>query len=374
MTTVLVTGSDGLIGWHFRCFLSTLEDVNVTSCNRSQFADDDYLSEAVRNADVIVHFAGMNRGEEDEIYATNVALAERLALSCKSSGNKPHVIYSSSTHIDGPTRYGESKRVAGEILAKNAAETDSTCTNLILPHVFGEHGKPFYNSAVSTFAHQIANGETPSVTGDGQLSLLHTGDVAKIAWKAAQDRYDGDLRPDGTPLKVTELAELLQHLASRYASGTVPNLDNLLHLQMFNTYRSYIPHAKRPVDLTLHSDPRGSLFEAIRSDGQGQTFLSTTKPGITRGNHFHLHKVERFLVVQGKAKIRLRKVLTNETHVFDVDGEVPQAIDIPTLHTHNITNVGDEPLLTLFWSAELFNPDAPDTYFLEVDLPQASNA
>ena len=116
----------------------------------------------------------------------------------------------------------------------------------------------------------------------------------------------------------------------------------------------------------MHSDDRGWLFEAIRSDGQGQTFLSTTKPGITRGNHFHLHKVERFLVVEGKAKIRLRKIGSDDVYTFEVNGENPQAIDIPTLHTHNISNVGDGPLLTLFWSAELFDPENPDTYYVEV--------
>ena len=155
-------------------------------------------------------------------------------------------------------------------------------------------------------------------------------------------------------------------MADRYREGTVPNLDDDFELQMFNTFRSYIPHEKRPQDLTVHSDDRGWLFEAIRSDGQGQTFLSTTKPGITRGNHFHLHKVERFLVVEGKAKIRLRKIGSDDVYTFEVNGENPQAIDIPTLHTHNISNAGDGPLLTLFWSAELFDPENPDTYYVEV--------
>ncbi|MGB7327954.1 MAG: NAD-dependent epimerase/dehydratase family protein [Rubripirellula sp.] len=372
MTTILVTGSDGLIGWHFRCFLSTQPDVNVITCNRSQFADDAFLADAIAKADSVVHLAGMNRGDEDEIHATNIGLAQRLAATCVQANAQPHLVYSSSTHIDGSTKYGASKRIAGEILAKWAREQSGTCTNLVLPHVFGEHGRPFYNSAVSTFAHQIANGEAPTVTGDGQLSLLHTGDVAKAVWQVVESKHDGELRPAGTPLRVTEAVELLQHLAQRYSSGTVPNLDSALHLQMFNTFRSYIPHERRPIDLELHSDPRGSLFEAIRSDGQGQTFLSTTKPGITRGNHFHLHKVERFLVVQGQAKIRLRKVFDDEVYTFEVDGSRPQAIDIPTLHTHNITNVGDEPLLTLFWSAELFNPNSPDTYFLDVETDTAS--
>jgi UDP-2-acetamido-2,6-beta-L-arabino-hexul-4-ose reductase len=293
-----------------------------------------------------------------------------LVSICRATKQAPHFVYSSSTHVDGPTKYGQSKRIAGEVLAKFAKESGTCLSNLVLPHVFGEHGKPFYNSAVSTFAHQIANGESPTVTGDGQLSLLHAHDVAKVAWQAVCDGSDGEMRPTGTPLKVTQLRDLLESLATRYAEGTVPNLDNTFHLQMFNTYRSYISHPNRPIDLTLHTDDRGALFEAVRSDGQGQTFLSTTKPGITRGNHFHFQKVERFLVVQGQARIRLRKVFSEKVHHFDVDGSRPQAIDIPTLHTHNITNIGSGPLLTLFWSSELFNPESPDTFFLDVDTPE----
>ncbi len=373
MKTICVTGSEGLIGWHFRCFMETLPDVQVIQCNRAQFSDDEYLTDAVSQADVVVHLAGMNRGDEEQIFATNCRLAERLTQVCQHANSRPQIVYSSSTHIDGPSRYGASKRIAGETLAAWGRQNGAAVTNLVLPHVFGEHGRPFYNSAVSTFAHQIANGETPSVVGDGKLELIHTGDVAKVIWQAINDSHDGELRPSGRSLRVTQAVELLQQLAQRYAEGTVPNLDDPFHLQMFNTYRSYIPHDQRPVALKIHADHRGSLFEAIRSDGQGQTFLSTTEPGITRGNHFHLHKVERFLVVQGTAEIRLRKVFGDDVHTFHVDGKTPQAIDIPTLHTHNISNVGTQPLLTLFWSAELFNPDFPDTYFLDVQPGPAAS-
>ena len=366
MKTICVTGSDGLIGWHFRCYLQTLEDVEIIPCNRSQFADDDYLADAIRKCDAIAHFAGMNRGDEEEIFATNIALAERLAAVCEETQSQPHIVYSSSTHVDGPTRYGESKRIAGETLMQWATKNNTTCTNMVLPHVFGEHGKPFYNSVVSTFCHQIANGETPTVNSDGQLCPIHAGEVAKLVWKAIESKHHGETRPDGRPIKVTELKAMLDQMSQRYTEGVVPNLDDPFRLQLFNTYRSYIPFDKRAIDLTLHSDPRGWLFEAIKSDGQGQTFLSSTVPEITRGNHFHLQKVERFLVVQGKANIRLRKLFSDEVQTFEVSGERPQAIDIPTLHTHNITNTGSETLLTLFWSAELFDPQNPDTYYLEV--------
>lgn len=364
---ILVTGSDGLIGWHFRAFLSAKTDAEVLPCNRQQFADDEYLERAIAQADVIVHLAGMNRGEEDEIAKTNVALAQRIVATCRRLDVRPHVVFSSSTHADGDSKYGISKRQAAQTLAAWAEAEDARFCNLILPHVFGEHGKPFYNSVVSTFAFQIATGETPSIDRDGDLNLLHCQQVAEIIWEKIEDGFVGDARPHGRPIRVSQLLDCLTRLWSRYRSGTVPNLDDSFEHRLFNTLRSYLPHDHRPTDLTLHEDNRGHLFEAIRADGQGQVFLSTTHPGITRGNHFHFGKVERFLVIAGTAKIRLRKVLTEEVHTFEVTGERLQAIDIPTLHTHNITNVGDTPLMTLFWSGEHFDPDNSDTYFLPVE-------
>lgn len=372
---ILVTGSDGLIGWHLRVWLLAQgETVETIPCSREQFNDDVYFTNAVEKADVIVHLAGMNRGEEEEIVETNIALARRITEICQQLDCKPHVIYSSSTHIDGESRYGYSKRVAGETLQDWANAEDGKFLNLVLPHVFGEHGKPFYNSAVSTFCHQLANGETPTVTGDGQVELLHAHDVARIIWDAIEDSTDGELRPYGCKMSVTELLDRLTRMTQRYQSGVIPETDEAIDLKLFNTYRSYIPYEDRAIDLKLYADNRGNLFEAARADGQGQVFLSTSHPEITRGEHFHFRKVERFLVVQGQAKIRMRRVLKDEVITYEVSGDKPQAIDIPTLHTHNITNVGDTPLLTLFWAGEHFDPEDSDTWPLPVEIPTTQSA
>lgn len=372
---ILVTGSDGLIGWHLRAWLLTLADqVNVIPCNRQQFSDDAYLSDAIEKADVIVHLAGMNRGDEEDIVQTNIALAQRLVEICQQLDCRPHIIYSNSTHIDGPSRYGYSKRIAGETFAAWASSEEARFLNLVLPHVFGEHGKPFYNSAVSTFAHQLANGETAEVTGDGRVSLLHTHDVAQIIWDSIEEGTVGELRPHGCDMQASEMLERLQRISKRYSDGVIPETNETIDLQLFNTFRSYIPYDKRSIGLTLHQDQRGSLFEAARADGHGQVFLSTSHPGITRGEHFHFRKVERFLVVQGKAKIRMRRVLTDEVVTYEVSGDRPQAIDIPTLHAHNITNIGDTPLLTIFWAGEHFDPENTDTYQMIVDTPTTQSA
>ena len=372
---ILVTGSDGLIGWHFRAWLYTRgESVNVIPCNRAQFNDDVYLSNAIEKADVIVHLAGMNRGEEEEIVETNIGLARRITEICQQLECRPHIIYSNSTHCDGDSRYGYSKRVAGETFDAWANSEDARFLNLVLPHVFGEHGKPNYNSVVSTFCHKLATGETPQVTGDSALNLLHAHDVAQIIWESIESGTVDELRPNGCKMFVSELLERLQRLSGRYAEGVIPEMSEAIDHKLFNTFRSYIPYDKRAIDLQLHEDERGNLFESVRADGTGQVFLSTSHPDVTRGRHFHFRKVERFLVIQGKAKIRLRRVFTDEIVTYEVSGDVPQAVDIPTLHTHDITNVGDTPLLTLFWAGEHFDPDDSDTYSMPVELPTAPSA
>ena len=373
---IMITGSDGLIGWHLRVFLYTQANASygsalpvpmeVIGCDRSQFNDDDYLASAVEKADVVVHLAGMNRGDENEIAKVNVDLADRLIEFMKKSNSAPQVIYSSSTHADGDSKYGISKRTAGEHLAQWASESGGKFCNLVLPHVFGEHGKPFYNSVVSTFAYQLATGEKPRIDNDGQLCLLHCQDVAAEIWDRITTGFSGEARPAGTSVKVSEMLQRLERLTTRYNEGAIPNLDDPLDHRLFNTWRSYLPHEARCKDLTLHADDRGDLFEAIRVDGEGQVFLSTTHPGVTRGDHFHTKKVERFLVIAGRAKIRLRKVMDDEVFTYEVSGDHPQAIDIPTLHAHNITNVGDEPLVTLFWAGEHFDVENSDTCCLAV--------
>ncbi|EMI56511.1 polysaccharide biosynthesis C-terminal domain-containing protein [Rhodopirellula sallentina] len=365
MKNICITGSAGLLGRHALVHLKTQPDVKVRPIDHTTFDDTAKLQEALADADVVYHFAGQNRGEPEKVAAANVAIADRLASALSASVSSAHVIYSNSIHSTGDTPYGRSKKAVADRLADWAGKSDGQLTDVLLPHVFGEHGKPFYNSVVSTFCHQVASGETPTIASDGDLELLHAGQVAELFWNAIETG-SGTVRPKGVPMKVSELLARLQHLAGRYADGVVPNVEDPMDLRLFNTYRSYIPMDQRPIDLTVHSDDRGGLFESIRSDGPGQVFLSTTKPGITRGNHFHLRKVERFLVVQGTAKIRVRHVLSGDTHAFDVSGNRPQAIDIPTLYTHNISNVGDDELLTLFWAHEHFDPENSDTFFLEV--------
>lgn len=363
-----ITGADGLIGWHQRAYLKTVDKGHeVRLADRSTFSQPGLLAGFVDGLDAVIHLAGMNRGDEAEIEATNSGLARDLVAACEQTGARPFVVYANSTHEDRDTAYGRGKRAAADTFRAWADRQGAGFANLILPHVFGEFGKPFYNSVVSTFCHQLARNETPQIISDGELELLHVQDVAAQCLKAIEEDRRGDIRMHGVGMKVSELLRRLTAMRDSYVSMVVPALDSALEVRLFNTLRSYLFPGHYPVALRLHSDARGSLFEVVKSDGGGQVFMSTTHPGITRGNHYHTRKIERFLVASGEAEIRLRKLFSEDVICFKVRGDAPCYVDIPTFHTHHITNTGDSELVTLFWANEIFDPENPDTFAEPVD-------
>ncbi|MFQ5481658.1 MAG: NAD-dependent epimerase/dehydratase family protein [Nitrospinaceae bacterium] len=361
MIRVGVTGPEGLIGWHLRCFLSGEENIEILLADRKTFADAAALDRWTRQVDAVVHLAGMIRGEDALVKSVNEKLAANLIAAFEQTGRVPHLIFSNSIHWTRDTAYGQSKRACVEIFEKWAQRTGGRFTNLVLPHVFGEGGRPFFNSAVHTFCHQLVSGEKPRVIKDVDLTLLHAQEAVEQIHAILQDGTGGRVEIPGNPLTVSGLLSRLQTLAEAYSHALVPDLRAALDLQLFNTYRSYLFPGHYPVKLKRHADARGELFEAVRELNGGQTYISTTRPGITRGNHFHRHKIERFLVLNGEAVIRIRRMFSPLVREFHVSGREPQFLDIPTLHTHNITNTGSGELTTLFWSHELFDPAFPDT-------------
>lgn len=362
-----ITGVTGLIGWHLLCHLMSRTDTLPIRADRTTFANQDTLDLFVKQCDVIVHLAALNRGTDSDVESINLKLADELVRSLERTKCTPHVLYSSSIHAKGETLYGRTKKQCGEMLQAWSTRSGARFTSLLLPHVFGELGRPFHNSVVSTFCHQIANSETPRITSDSQLELRHAQSVAElisdaILTKTATGKELHEIAPGGKKISVSQLLSEVQHISATYQEGIIPDLRDPFTLDLFNTYRSYLFPARSLVTLHLNSDSRGHLFEAVKTEMGGQCFVSTTKPGITRGNHFHLRKLERFLVTSGEAIIRVRRLDHTDVTEFRVSGERPQFIDIPTLHTHNITNVGDADLTTLFWAHEIFDPDRPDTF------------
>ncbi len=361
MLTIGITGHCGFLGWHLRCRLNAEKDVRIAGLGRSGFSDPSVLRDFAATSNPIVHLAGMNRGSDADIEKVNLDLTRRLIDACTSASVAPHVIFANSTHADRDTAYGRSKRQSASLLQDWAGRTGATFTNVIIPNVFGEGGRPFYNSAVSTFCHQLSVGENPQVIEDREIEFVHAQTVCAEILDCARSVTGGERRVTGRSLLVSSLIQKLQEMNSAYRNDLIPDVTDPFDLSLFNTLRSYFFPKHYPVSVRLHSDARGTLFEAVKTVHGGQCFLSTTRPGITRGNHYHSAKIERFMVVQGRARIRLRKLYSSEVEEFLVGGDSPQYIDIPTFHSHNITNVGDQDLLTLFWSHEVFDPNQPDT-------------
>ncbi|GGB08303.1 epimerase [Brucella endophytica] len=331
---------------------------DIVCLDRDSFSQPEKLAAALGGADAVLHFAGVNRGPDREVEEGNPKIATQLAAACKAAGIEPHIVYANSTHAASDTPYGRSKRIAGEILAA----CTSRFTDLVLPHIFGECARPNYNNVTATFIRNVIDGTPPTVNPAGHVDLLHAGAAAGAAIDAALNGTVGTVRPASRPMGVAELLDRISGFHALYAAGVYPDLSDAFDLALFNSYRSALYPDGFPRTLRLNTDPRGTLFEAVKGGGGGQTFLSWTEPGVTRGNHFHLNKAERFLVLEGEAVIRIRKVLRDEVWAYRVDGQTPAAVDMPTLHTHSIENVGQKPLLTLFWTNDIFDPSNPDTY------------
>lgn len=365
---IVVTGAGGLVGWHAAVRLHARNcaarfkgdgvPFDVVRLDHAAFADPAQLRAAVAGSDAVLHFAGVNRAPEDEVERANPAIAEALIDACRAVDAAPHIVYANSTHAAANTPYGRGKKRAGEILARG----NGHYANLILPHIFGEGAKPDYNNVTATFIDRVIRGETPNVDPNGVVRLLHAGAAAQAAIDAVLQGQTGDVMPLPEPVAVPELLEKLTTFHSAYEANVYPDLNDPFDLALFNTYRAALYPARFPRPLKLNTDARGTLFEAVKGGGGGQTFLSWTEQGVTRGNHFHLSKVERFLVLEGEAIIRIRRVLGGPVWQYRVCGREPAPVDMPTMHTHSIENVGAGQLLTLFWTHDLFDPGAPDTY------------
>jgi UDP-2-acetamido-2,6-beta-L-arabino-hexul-4-ose reductase len=368
--SVGITGPRGFIAGHACRRLSAENDVRVVTCPRENFHDAFALASFSRECDTIIHLAGANRGDEREVYDVNCQLIDRLVESVSNISKPPHVIFASSTQRDRSSSYGRSKKYGEDQLRKWAARDGGRVTVLVIPNVYGAGCRPFYNSVVATFCHQLTHGQQPMVIDDQQMELLWVNDLAEAILESVRRppanvevaRIAGSAR-----VSVSQLLSKVQAFRqSYYEDHIVPNLTDPFDASLYTTFLSHVElkdHCHKP---RLHSDARGQLFEILRLAGGGQIFFSTTKPGVIRGNHFHSRKIEWFCVVRGEAIIRLRRVGDDSVREFQVSGNSPQFISIPPLYTHQIENVGSEDLLTMFWCNEIFQASDPDTFYEQV--------
>ena len=372
MIKIGITGQTGFIGTHLFNFLNLKKDeVQLITFEDRFFSDRSDLEEFVKKCDAIVHLAALNRHNEPQtIYDTNIGLVNQLISALDTTGTRPHILFSSSTQEERDNVFGKSKREGRQLLSNWADKNGAPFTGMVIPNVFGPFGNPYYNSVIATFSHQLTHDEKPRIETDAQLKLIYIGDLVRVIWYLIQNRVaDGEYKVSPTDeAKVTEILTILQSFRDHYLeSSIVPDLSDPFKRNLFNTFVCYIDHSKFfPYKLKLNTDERGSFVETVKLNSGGQVSFSTTNPGVTRGNHFHTRKAERFAVIKGKAQIQLRRIGTDKVINFDLDGTEPAFVDMPVWHTHNITNIGSEDLYTIFWISEFFDPEDPDTFFEKV--------
>lgn len=369
MINIGITGKNGFIGYHLHQILSLhKEEFCIIDFQREFFDKENNLDKFVSSCDVIIHLAALNRHHDpEEIYHINTKLASQLVDSLIRTNSNAHLIVSSSIQEERGNHYGNSKRNSRLLLSNWATKHGGRLSGLIIPNVFGPFGNPNYNSVIATFCHQISRGENPKIDNDGELKLIYVSDLVQEIVKLIRDNDNSHelIISHSVEIRVSKILELLRNFRLHYQdNGEIPKLLNDFEKNLFNTYRCYMDLENYfPRKFIKHTDNRGDFIEIARQGIPGQTSFSTTNPGITRGNHFHTRKIERFAVIKGKALIQLRRIGSTKVYQYYLEGDNAAYVDIPIWYTHNIRNIGDEKLYTIFWINEVFDASNPDTYF-----------
>ena len=374
-----ITGQAGFIGTHLFNTLGLYPDkYKRIPFDDNYFQSKDRLELFVKECDVIIHLAAMNRHHDPEvIYQTNIGLVRQLIDVLEKTKSSPHVLFASSTQEERDNLYGKSKKEGRELLETWADKNSGQLTGFIIPNVFGPFGNPYYNSVVATFCHQLTHNEQPRIDVDGEMKLIYVAELVQHFMEQIEDikqNHKNDVVIETiqlqhtTEVKVSVILKVLEsYKADYFEKGEIPPLNTSFDRNLYNTFLCYFDHKSFfPFKLKLNTDQRGSFIETIKLNSGGQVSFSTTIPGITRGNHFHTRKAERFAVIKGKALIELRRIGTKEVLSFKLDGNQPSFVDMPVWYTHNITNIGEEELYTIFWINEHFNSKDPDTFFENV--------
>ena len=367
---ILITGSNGFVGKNLVCELRSkgYEDLYLFDIE----TEPSLLDSFTKDCEFVFHLAGVNRPKDvDEFMQGNFGFTDTLLAYLKKNNNTCPVLITSSIQAALDNPYGKSKKAGEDLFFSYAKETGATVHVFRLPNVFGKWCRPNYNSAVATFCHNIAR-NLPITVNDPEvvMNLVYIDDVLEAflcALKGDVVKEDGFCKVSTVhTVKLGRVVELLKGFKESRITLSVPNMANSFEKVLYSTYLSYLPENQFSYSLKMNTDNRGSFTEIIRTAERGQFSVNISKPGITKGNHWHHTKNEKFLVVSGKGLIQFRKIGTTEVIDYHVSGEKLEVVDIPPGYTHNIINEGEGDLVTFMWANEPYNPDKPDTIFEKV--------
>ncbi len=394
---ILITGSNGFIGKNLIAQLNNIKEgkakgydslAGLTILPFDTNTPPSLLKEYCAKADFVFHLAGVNRPKEvGEFMEGNFGFTSKLLEALKEAKNYCPVMISSSTQAALDNPYGESKRAGEQVVRKHFQEAEqSLITNnqsLIyrFPNVFGKWCRPNYNSAVATFCHNIAHGMPIQVNDPTvEMTLVYIDDVVEELIHAllGKPNREGDYCKVAVEhkIKLGEIVELLYSFKESRATLQLPNLSSPIEKKLYSTYLSYLPTTQFSYPLKMNIDERGSFTEFLKTPERGQVSINISKPGITKGEHWHHTKNEKFLVVSGRGVIRFRKIEIDESGAISSKGEIIEyfvsgnkleVVDIPVGYTHNIENLGETDMVTVMWANELFNTEKPDTYFEKIN-------
>lgn len=369
---ILITGAKGFIG---KNLITELKNRKYTDLFEYDIDTNPVLLDKYcKEAEFVFHLAGVNRPKEQSEYMEgNFGFTSILLDLLRKHKNICPIMLSSSIQAELDNPYGKSKKAVEELLIDYGKKNGVKVLIYRFPNVFGKWCRPNYNSAVATFCHNVAH-DLPITVNDPSfvMKLVYIDDVVNELISAYEGKENRKIEFCEVPIVYTitlgEIAKLLYSFKKSREGRSIPNMSDVFIKKLYSTYLSYLPEDKFSYELKMNVDNRGSFTEFIKTPDRGQVSVNISKPGITKGNHWHHSKNEKFLVVSGKGVIRFRKIYSDEVIEYFVSGDKMEAVDIPPGYTHNIENLGDIDMVTIMWVDESFEPEKPDTCYLEVTM------
>ena len=367
---VLITGANGFIAKNLIVILKKMPHIEILKYTRDDTKE--HLDDLIRQTDFIFHLAGVNRPKDSvEFYEGNTTLTKTIIDIIQQQNRKISILFSSSTQVGNGSDYSKSKEAAEKSIEEYSIKNSVPCFIYRLANVFGKWSKPNYNSVIATWCYNVTRDIEIQVNNrDTKLNLVYIGDVVHafidhlyVSENNSKLYYEVSRVYEKT---LGEIEELLYKFRDSRKTLLIPNIATGFERVLYATYLSYLPTDKFSYKLNGHKDARGTFYEILKTIDSGQLGISTTKPGITRGNHYHNTKNEKFLVIKGEAMIELRDVFGTDKIQYNVSGDDLEIVEMIPGYTHNITNTGDTEMVLLIWANENYDPAKPDTNFLEV--------